>query len=84
MMRLDGANRTVKEYNVTKKKLATENSDLVRQLEETEAKMGEINTLKLSLANQLMEAKKLANDETRVSANITGVCVCVCAFARSK
>lgn len=78
MVRLDGANRTVSEYNVTKKKLATENSDLVRQLEETEAKMGEINTLKLSLANQLMEAKKLVNDETRVSDNTTKACVCMC------
>ncbi|KAK4317165.1 hypothetical protein Pmani_011728 [Petrolisthes manimaculis] len=71
-VRLEGATRTVNEYNVTKKKLAVENTDLVHQLEETEAKMGEVNTLKLSLANQLLEAKKMANDEARSRIDILG------------
>ena len=65
--KLDEANRTLNDFDATKKKLAVENSDLLRQLEEAESQIGQLSKLKLSLTNQLDDTRKLADEESRVS-----------------
>lgn len=64
---LEEAQRTVKDYDATKKKLALENADLLRQLEEVESELGKLKTLKVSLNTQLEDSQKLADEEARVS-----------------
>ena len=64
--KLDEANRTLNDFDATKKKLAVENSDLLRQLEEAESQIGQLSKLKLSLTNQLDDTRKLADEESRV------------------
>merc|ERR1719446_643606 len=63
--KLDEANRTLNDFDATKKKLAVENADPLRQLEEAESQNGQLIKLKLSLTNQLDDTKKLADDESR-------------------
>lgn len=65
--KLDEANRTLNDFDAAKKKLAVENTDLLRQVEELESQMGQLAKLKLSLTNQLEDSRKLADDESRVS-----------------
>lgn len=65
--KLDEANRTLNDFDATKKKLAVENADLLRQLEEAESQIGQLSKLKLSFTNQLEDTRKLADDESRVS-----------------
>lgn len=65
--KLDEANRTLNDFDAGKKKLAVENADLLRQLEEAESQIGQLSKLKLSLTNQLDDTRKLADDESRVS-----------------
>lgn len=69
--KLDEANRTLNDFDATKKKLAVENADLLRQVEEAESQIGQLSKLKLSLANQLEDTRKLADDESRVSSVFT-------------
>lgn len=64
--KLDEANRTLNDFDATKKKLAVENTDLLRQVEEAESQIGQLSKLKLSLTNQLEDTRKLADDECRV------------------
>lgn len=64
--KLDEANRTLNDFDATKKKLAVENADLLRQVEEAESNIGQLSKLKLSLTNQLEDTRKLADDECRV------------------
>ncbi|XP_018022395.1 myosin heavy chain, muscle isoform X3 [Hyalella azteca] len=70
--KLDEANRTLNDFDATKKKLAVENADLLRQLEEAESQVGQLSKLKLSLTNQLDDTRKLADDESRERATILG------------
>lgn len=65
--KLDEANRTLNDFDAAKKKLAVENADLLRQLEEAESQIGQLSKLKLSLTNQLEDARKTADEECRVS-----------------
>lgn len=65
--KLDEANRTLNDFDAAKKKLAVENADLLRQLEEAENQVGQLSKLKLSLTNQLEDTRKLADEESRVS-----------------
>lgn len=65
--KLDEANRTLNDFDAAKKKLAVENSDLLRQVEEAESQIGQLSKLKLSLTNQLEDTRKLADDESRVN-----------------
>ena len=65
--KLDEINRTLSDYDAAKKKLACENADLVRQMEEAEKSIGNLSRLKLSLTNQLEDARKLSDEESRVS-----------------
>ena len=64
---MDEINRTLSDYDAAKKKLACENADLVRQMEEAEKSIGNLSRLKLSLTNQLEDARKLSDEESRVS-----------------
>lgn len=65
--KLDEANRTLNDFDASKKKLAAENADLLRQCEEAENGLGQLAKIKLSLTNQLEDQRKLADDECRVS-----------------
>lgn len=65
--KLDEANRTLSDFDGAKRKLAVENIDLLRQLEEAESQLGQVSKLKLSLSNQLEDTQKLLDDESRVS-----------------
>merc|ERR1719186_2436152 len=62
--KLDEANRTLNDFDATKKKLAVENADLLRQLEEAENNHSQLSKLKMSLTNQLDDTRKLADDES--------------------
>lgn len=64
--KLDEANRTLHDFDAAKKRLAVENADLLRQLEEAESQIGQLSRLKLSITNQLENTRKLADDECRV------------------
>lgn len=65
--KLDEANRTLNDFDASKKKLAIENTDLLRQVEEAESQINQLNKIKISLSNQLDDSRKLADDECRVS-----------------
>lgn len=65
--KLDEMNRTLNDFDSTKKKLSAENNDLQRQIEEAESQIGQLSKLKLSLTNQLEDHRKLADEESRVS-----------------
>ncbi|KAG7174239.1 Myosin heavy chain, muscle-like 14 [Homarus americanus] len=65
--KLDETNRNLNDYDVAKKKLAVENSDLLHQLEEAESLVGQLSKLKLSLTNQLEDTKKVVDEESRAS-----------------
>lgn len=65
--KLDETNRTLNDFDAAKKKLSIENSDLLRQLEEAESQVSQLSKLKISLATQLEDTKRLADEETRVS-----------------
>nr|XP_053645280.1 myosin heavy chain, muscle-like [Cherax quadricarinatus] len=71
-VRLDDALRTLADHDGARKKLALENADLVRQLEETEHRVSELTTLKLSLTNQLADTKKLADVEIKNRVTLLG------------
>ncbi|KAK4297847.1 hypothetical protein Pmani_029765 [Petrolisthes manimaculis] len=71
-VRLDEALRNLSDFDGTKKKLAAENADLLRQLEEAEAQLGSLNKLKISISNQLEEAKKTAEEEAKLRATLLG------------
>ncbi|ROT81922.1 myosin heavy chain, isoform N [Penaeus vannamei] len=70
--KLDEANRTLNDFDASKKKLAVENTDLLRQLEEAESQIGQLSKIKLSLTNQLEDTRKLADDECRERATLLG------------
>ena len=65
-MKLDEASRTLNDFDAQKKKLAVENGDHLRQLEEVENQINQLNNLKLTLTTQLEDTKKAADDESRV------------------
>lgn len=64
--KLDESNRTVNDFDAAKKKLALENSELQRQLEEAESQISQLSKQKAALASQAEEAKRSADDENRV------------------
>ena len=65
--KLDDQNRSLGDFDTAKKKLAVENSDLQRQLEEAESQVSQLSKLKATLQSQLDEAKRTAEEESRVS-----------------
>lgn len=64
--KLDETNRTLGDFDASKKKLAAENAELQRQLEDAESQVAQLNKLKTSLQTQLDEAKRTADEESRV------------------
>merc|ERR1719315_684854 len=70
--KLDEANRTLNDFDATKKKLAVENADLLRQIEEAESQIGQLSKMKLSLTNQCEDARKMADEESRERATLLG------------
>ncbi|ROT81951.1 myosin heavy chain type 1, partial [Penaeus vannamei] len=70
--KLDEVNRTLSDYDATKKKLACENADLLRQLEEAESQVSQLSRVKLSLTNQLDDTRKLSEEEGRARATLLG------------
>ena len=65
--KIDEQNRTLGDFDASKKKLAVENGELQRQLEEAESQVNQLGKLKASLQSQLEEAKRTADEESRVS-----------------
>lgn len=63
----DETNRTLSDFDAAKKKLAAENGDVLRQLEEAESTIGQLSKIKLSLTNQLEDNRKFSDEESRVS-----------------
>lgn len=63
---MEETNRTLNDFDACKKKLSIENSDLLRQLEEAESQVSQLSKLKISLATQLEDTKRLADEESRV------------------
>lgn len=59
------AARTLQELDGSKKKLAIENSELSRQLEDADTQISTLNKLKISLAQQLEDVKRVADEESR-------------------
>lgn len=64
--RLEESNRTLNDFDVGKKKLAAENADLLRQLEEADNQINQLAKIRSSLTTQLDDNKKMAEEESRV------------------
>ncbi|MPC23537.1 Myosin heavy chain, muscle [Portunus trituberculatus] len=72
--KLDEMNRTLNDFDSTKKKLSADNNDLQRQIEEAESMISQLSKMKLSLTNQLEDHRKLADEESRDRATLLGKC----------
>uniref|UniRef100_A0A336MJ45 CSON000536 protein n=1 Tax=Culicoides sonorensis TaxID=179676 RepID=A0A336MJ45_CULSO len=70
--KLDETNRTLNDFDASKKKLSIENSDLLRQLEEAESQVSQLSKIKISLTQQLEDTKRLADEEARERATLLG------------
>lgn len=64
--KLDESTRTLNDYDAAKKKLAVENADLLRQLEEADNQITMLTKVKFNLSGQLDECKKVTEDESKV------------------
>merc|ERR1739846_13081 len=69
---LNEANKKVEEANLTlgdfennKRKIAAENADLLRQVQELENQANMLAKLKVQLSTQLDEARRVADDEAK-------------------
>lgn len=67
--KFDETNRTLGDFDASKKKLAAENSEMQRQLEEAESQIAQLSKLKTSLQTQLEDTKRAADEEARVNIN---------------
>lgn len=63
--KFEDALRTLEEMEASRKKLANENSDLSKQKEDVDVEVAELQKIKIALATQLEEAKRLSDDEAR-------------------
>merc|ERR1739842_272657 len=61
--KVDEANLTLGDFENNKRKVAAENADLLRHLQELENSAGMLFKLKAQLQSQLDEAKRVADDE---------------------
>lgn len=64
--KFDECSRTLNDFDAAKKKLAVENAELLRQLEEAENQIGLLSKVKATLGNQLEESKKVSEEEGKV------------------
>merc|ERR1712200_248858 len=60
--KVEEANLTLGDFENNKRKVAAENADLLRQLQELENNAGMLAKIKANLASQLDEAKRVADD----------------------
>ncbi|XP_058057227.1 myosin heavy chain, muscle isoform X3 [Anopheles bellator] len=70
--KLEETNRTLNDFDASKKKLSIENSDLLRQLEDAESQVSQLSKIKISLTQQLEDTKRLADEEARERATLLG------------
>merc|ERR1712113_971974 len=63
--KVEEANLTLGDFENGKRKLAAENADLLRQLQELENSANMLSKIKISLADQLSEARAVADDEAK-------------------
>merc|ERR1719328_506657 len=79
MANLNDVNKKVEEANLTlgdfengKRKMAAENADLLRQLQELENNANMLVKVKSQLTSQLDEAKRVADDESKERQSLLG------------
>merc|ERR1712066_690337 len=63
--KVEEANLTLGDFENSKRKLAAENADLLRQLQELENNANMLAKFKIQLVAQLEEVKRVADDETK-------------------
>lgn len=64
--------RQLAEVDVSKKKMSMDNEDMTRQIEEAESQISQLGKLKVSLATQLEDTKRMADEEARERATLLG------------
>merc|ERR1719410_2341256 len=70
--KIEEANLTLGDMEANKRKLAAENADLLRQLQELENSANMLAKLKLTLADQLSEARAVADNEAKERQSLLG------------
>merc|ERR1711992_128311 len=70
--KIEEANLTLGDMEAGKRKLAAENSDLLRQLQELENSANMLAKLKVALADQLSEARAVADNEAKERQSLLG------------
>merc|ERR1712045_1035318 len=70
--KIEEANLTLGDIEAGKRKLAAENGDLLRQLQELENSANMLAKLKISLADQLSEARAVADNEAKERQSLLG------------
>merc|ERR1719166_84411 len=70
--KIEEANLTLGDMEAHKRKLAGENADLLRQLQELENSANMLAKLKLTLADQLSEARAVADNEAKERQSLLG------------
>merc|ERR1712088_196955 len=63
--KVEEANLTLGDFENNKRKIAAENADLLRHVQELENAANMLNKVKIQLVNQLDEAKHVADEEGR-------------------
>merc|ERR550519_2162807 len=70
--KVEEANLTLGDFENSKRKVAAENADLLRQLQELENTANMLGKIKAQLASQLDEAKRVADDEGKERMSLLG------------
>merc|ERR1719410_887021 len=70
--KIEEANLTLGDMEANKRKLAAENADLLRQLQELENSANMLAKLKLTLADQLSEARAVPDNEAKERQSLLG------------
>merc|ERR1711976_345553 len=63
---------SLNEGDILKKRMATEKTDLEKQIHDGENQLRNLNKMKVSLQNQLEDMRRLAESETRDKATLVG------------
>merc|ERR1719373_801359 len=70
--KVEEGNLTLGDFEAAKRKLAAENGDLLRQLQELENSAAMLAKLKINLADQLSEARAVADNEAKERQSLLG------------
>jgi len=70
--RLTEGNLELNDLDGSNRKSAAENGELLRQLEEIEGGISNLNKMKIQLTNQLEDAKRSADDEAKERQSLLG------------